>query len=215
MLAAGVIMAAPAAYAQDGYDFYDEELGSEADVIYEKGHKALYEDEDALEAIRLYEKALTYDPGHPLALEELTAAYNLVERYADAVLVGERLIEISPDNAAAYYHLGVAYGMTDRAGMGMTAYERAIQLDPEYIEALANLAALHYQLGNNWESRHMFFKVRRLIDERGVKQPDGMDYTELRGQVEKYIAELTDAKKLRTDLEQRRLWEESQQADKK
>ena len=64
------------------------------------------------------------------------------------------VIDADPNLSLYYLQQGMLYGMaasqgdTDAAQAGIAAYEQFIQLDPGYAVAWANLAGLHWQLGD-------------------------------------------------------------------
>lgn len=85
---------------------------------------------------------------------QVLADVSKTNAYRQAAEQLQRVINTDPNLSLYYLQQGFLYGMAasqgdgDAAREGITAYEQFIQRDPGYAVAWANLAVLHWQLGN-------------------------------------------------------------------
>lgn len=183
-LLAGCLCAAVPAWAQ-------EDIGNPAQSLYEQGLYQFYTVGNYKEAVRLYEEALEIEPEHEGVIQELAARYNDDSQFEKAERLSLRGVGIYPENAQMYLNLGIAYAMQGMIPDAMGAYESAIYLDPESVVALANFGAMHYEMGNNFESRQALSRAKTVIDEMPADEKEA--YAALLEQINGYL------KKLETD----------------
>jgi tetratricopeptide (TPR) repeat protein len=96
-------------------------------------------EQDVVQAIGSFRRALELDPHHNLARYNLALILKRADRVPEAIATLQRALEIEP-RAEAYYTLGVIYwqqGDLDRAASALGA---AVGAEPRYAEA-------HYTLG--------------------------------------------------------------------
>ncbi len=129
-----------------------------------------YRKEDNENAIELFKKALTIDPGYALGYAGLADAYcQRVHRFGfaptwvdSAIEVSERAISIDPSCAEAHKALGVGYAVKGWESKALKAYRKAVELNPNYAPATSNLANRYVALGEYVEALKWQKKARSL-----------------------------------------------------
>jgi tetratricopeptide (TPR) repeat protein len=87
------------------------------------------EDND-LDAIILYRKALEHIPRHAPSFNNLAISYNLTNNFAEAVEAGQKAVELDPGIAIQYANLGTYLSDYDHKDEAYAQMRKAIGLDP-------------------------------------------------------------------------------------
>ena len=95
------------------------------------------------DAVEYFQRSLSLNPRHLLALDNLGNAYRLEKRWDDARDVLERALAVSPEDAEAHYSLGMVFAQTQDNAMAYEHLQRALKSRPVYPEALNNLGVLY------------------------------------------------------------------------
>jgi tetratricopeptide (TPR) repeat protein len=88
------------------------------------------------EAIEAYFRAVTDDPFHPMALNDLGAAYNTVNQPEQGRPYLLRAVQVAPDYFEAYMNLGIGYRMTGHMPEAERAFAAALSARPQAADAL-------------------------------------------------------------------------------
>ncbi len=94
-----------------------------------------------------YERALTIDPFHARALNNLGLGLAQRGQAAAALALFTRAVEAAPGNAETYSNLGVALLNAGRRSEAVAAIEQALHIDPESADAHNNLGIALAQQG--------------------------------------------------------------------
>ena len=95
------------------------------------------------EAIQDFQRALTMDPDHLIALQNLGNAYRQGKRWEDAKSVLQRALQLSPENPEANYGLGMVFAQLNDTEHAYEYLQKALAARPAYPEALNNLGILY------------------------------------------------------------------------
>ena len=95
------------------------------------------------DSVELFQKALTLNRRHLLALVNLGNAYRAQKRWNEGREVLQRAVAISPDDPEANYALGMVFAQTDDTAKAYEQLQRALKARPNYPEALNNLGVLY------------------------------------------------------------------------
>ncbi len=95
------------------------------------------------DSIACFQRALTLNPHHLAALENLGNAYRLEKRWDDARTTLEKAVAIAPDDPEANYSLGMVFAQSDNTVKADEYLHRALAARPIYPEALNNLGILY------------------------------------------------------------------------
>ena len=95
------------------------------------------------EAIQDFQRALTMDPDHLIALQNLGNAYRQGKRWEDAKRVLQRALQLSPENPEANYGLGMVFAQLNDTEHAYEYLQKALAARPAYPEALNNLGILY------------------------------------------------------------------------
>ena len=101
--------------------------------------KALHQQGQLREAVRLYQEILQDDPACAEALHSLGVAALQAGQAGQAAKLIKRALDVSPAEAAYWGHFGIALTQLNRLDEAIAAYTRAIELNPRNAEALSNL----------------------------------------------------------------------------
>jgi tetratricopeptide (TPR) repeat protein len=115
-------------------------------------------------AVETLEHARTLVPEDPVLLSDLGAAYNELERYADAAQVLRQSLAIAP-TGDAHNNLGVALNGLQQPADAATEFERALALSPALPDAWFNLGVAR-ALQKAWDPA-------RVAYERGLALAPG------------------------------------------
>ncbi|OWY24713.1 tetratricopeptide repeat protein [Sphingobacteriales bacterium UPWRP_1] len=86
---------------------------------------------DLDKAIFYFEKALAIDPANATVLQDITTAYGMKGKYAEAVEMGKRALEKDPNNAKTNMNIGISYQNMGDTANARRYLERAFMLDPK------------------------------------------------------------------------------------
>ncbi len=95
------------------------------------------------DAIGYFEQALSQNPDHWIALENLGNAYRQQKRWPEARQMLERAVAVRPQDPEANYSLAMVFAQMDDSDRAYEYLERALKLRPGYPEALNNLGVLY------------------------------------------------------------------------
>ncbi len=127
------------------YDYYLK--GREYYVRYKK--------QDNENSIKLFEKALEFDPDFALAYSGLgdsyaqrTMKYGFPREWLDASIeASEKAISLNPDLSEGYKALGLAYQAKGWYRKAIKAYQKAIELNPNNEQATGNIGWCYLNIG--------------------------------------------------------------------
>ena len=95
------------------------------------------------EAIQLFLRALTLQPNHLVALENLGNAYRQMHWWDEGRQTLERALSVSPEDPEAAYSLGMIFAQTNDLEHAYEYLQQALKYRPAYPEALNNLGILY------------------------------------------------------------------------
>ena len=101
--------------------------------------KALHQQGQLREAVRLYQEILKDDPTCADALHSLGVAALQAAQPGQAAKLIKQALDVQPDEAGYWGHFGIALTQLNRLDDAIAAYKRAIELNPRNAEALSNL----------------------------------------------------------------------------
>ena len=102
-------------------------------------------------AAELINRTVALEPGNAAALCNLGAAYQNLERSADAIACFEAALRHKED-ALTHYNLGTVLQKSGRAADAIACFGRALQLNAEYFQAYNNLGSALEELGRGTEA---------------------------------------------------------------
>jgi Tfp pilus assembly protein PilF/peroxiredoxin len=114
------------------------------------------------EAIQDFQRALTMDPDHLIALQNLGNAYRQMKRWDDAKNVLQRALQLSPENPEANYGLGMVFAQLNETDHAYEYLQKALAARPAYPEALNNLAILYLRTQRRDEAESSFKESIRV-----------------------------------------------------
>jgi tetratricopeptide (TPR) repeat protein len=125
----------------------------------------------------------------------------LQDDYDKAYMHTRKAINADNYSAPAWNNLGVLYARADQDELARRSFLTALQIDPDADSAMANLAALHHQLGNE----HRAAELNQKLAERRDKNPYyhfylGEDLLEV-GRYEESIEQFRQAIRIKKDEE--------------
>jgi tetratricopeptide (TPR) repeat protein len=114
------------------------------------------------EAIQDFQRALTMDPDHLIALQNLGNAYRQGKRWEDAKSVLLRALQLSPENPEANYGLGMVFAQLNDTQQAYEYLQKALAARPAYPEALNNLGILYLRTQRRDEAESSFKESIRV-----------------------------------------------------
>ncbi len=114
------------------------------------------------EAIQDFQRALTMDPDHLIALQNLGNAYRQGKRWDDAKSVLQRALQLSPANPEANYALGMVFAQLNDTQQAYEYLQKALAARPAYPEALNNLGILYLRSQRRDEAESSFRESIRV-----------------------------------------------------
>ena len=135
--------------------------GDEAGRLNKKARKAFMAAHQE-EAVRLFNRALTLDPGNLTAHFYLGWIYEMQGRVDEGITEFRKAIEAHPNHEGSYVHLGGLYlakGMLDEA---IEAFNKAVILNPDAAIAHYKLGIAYRRKGNTAEAAGAFFDAGLL-----------------------------------------------------
>jgi tetratricopeptide (TPR) repeat protein len=124
----------------------------------------------SLEAEEALVRALTIDPSHLKARQNLARVLLDDGRPGEALPEARRVAELAPESAEAQRVLGRAFQNLNRHEEAVEAYERAIRLDPRDVWAMNNLALIYIQQERFEEALPPLARATRLRADLAVIQ---------------------------------------------
>ena len=104
------------------------------------------------EALRLYNEALSIDPGNYRALVGTGVVTLLQGNHSKASLSFSKALRVVPDDSKALCGLGMARCGQGSPSVGFELFKKALDADPENMTALAELARCAYRLNRHGEA---------------------------------------------------------------
>lgn len=92
------------------------------------------------EAIEHFKIAISFQPNHTDALNNLGSAYAMKERFDEAIECFRKSIAAMPNNADAHGNLGNAYREKGNFDEAIVAFRRAVEIKPTLVDAYLGLA---------------------------------------------------------------------------
>jgi len=121
------------------------------------------------EAIKLFEKAVEFDPKNNPAKLGLSEAYvqkgNQVlnsDKPETAVFYYEKAVKANPNNSGAYAGLGECYDAAGNNEKAQENYEKALAIDPGLTELYAPLGILYFLKGEVAKAENYLTKIRAV-----------------------------------------------------
>jgi serine/threonine protein kinase len=135
-----------------------EKAKIEAEEYYNKGREA---SKDGLRelAIEYYEKAISIDPNHANAYNNMGVAYGEQQNYTQAINCYQKAISIDPNHANAYNNMGVAYGEQQNYSQAISWYRKAISIDPNHAKAYYNMGRAYSDQQNHSQAISWYQKA--------------------------------------------------------
>lgn len=103
-----------------------------------KKAELLYSNDEIVDAIKEYTKAIEIDPTHMNSYLRRGFAYNMMENYEESVKDFSKVIEINPKHIWAYISRGSCYNKLKKYKEALDDFNKAISIDPENQEAYNN-----------------------------------------------------------------------------
>jgi tetratricopeptide (TPR) repeat protein len=128
-----------------------DRMAEEAIADYQRNHDELDVIARLKQAIALGLKQVPVDR----AYLNLGAAYDDIDRLAEAEEAYVKALEHNPDNAAVLSNLGILYARRGEVAKAQSNYERAIALAPTDAKYKSNLAILYMDQGRYEEARQV------------------------------------------------------------
>jgi tetratricopeptide (TPR) repeat protein len=121
-------------------------------------------EQDVVQAIGSFRRALELDPGHALARYNLALVLKRADRAPEAIAMLQRAIEIEP-RPEAHYTLGVIYWQRGDLDLAASALGAAVAAEPRYAEA-------HHTLGAVLAARRDWAKAAESLRRAIALRPD-------------------------------------------
>lgn len=137
---------------------------------YEKA-LALTKDQKFLEALKLYDVALTNDNSNPDILHDRGVCLFHLKRSEPALDDFNRAAELQPDYSYRYSSRAFILSSMKRYDEAAADYQKAIELDPEDAVAHNNLGMLYEQMGYAKQAKDHFAisqEVKKILDSEGI-----------------------------------------------
>jgi len=119
---------------------------SEAERLFAEA-RSLGEEGRVREAIELYRKAVSLDPAHIRARNNLGVLLDQGGGHEAAVEHFRAALEREPDNPEVLSNIGAALGGLGRFGEAERFLRKAVRLEPNRVDVRANLGILHFRRG--------------------------------------------------------------------
>jgi tetratricopeptide (TPR) repeat protein len=111
------------------------------------------------EAVVLFEKAITLDPGNALILFNLAVVHRKTGNQGKAVELLRKVVELDRQNADAWTELGLAlYDAQDYKG-AEDCYRTAVEADPKNARAWNNRGVVRFVSGDYVKAREFFTRA--------------------------------------------------------
>lgn len=113
-------------------------------------------------AVEAYERALSIEPGHVEALNNLGMISYEVGRLEDATALFERAVQLHPDHMLSHFNLGSVLEETGDLERARQHLRMAVRLAADYADAQYNLAFVCDKLGAFVEARRHWRRYLEL-----------------------------------------------------
>ena len=124
---------------------------------------ALTEANRPYEAIPLFRRALSMEPGNPLLWLNLGIAQQKTGEYEEALASFGQAVYINDDMADAWSSMGLIYYELESFNFAEDCYHSALQRDPNSPKIWNNLWVLYFAEGSFEEARHCFEEAISLM----------------------------------------------------
>ncbi len=147
-----------------------------------------YEEDNAEQAIVLYQKAIEIKPDMHEAYNNMGIFYSELEKYQEAINAYQKAIKIKPDNHEAYYNMGNAYGKLGEYQKAINVYQKAIEIKPDEHNA-------YYNMGNTYRELKKYQKAINAYQKAIEIEPSLIDHAKKQNfdWLESYINNLDDS----------------------
>ncbi len=164
-----------------------------ADRWYDKGDD-MREAGDLAGAEAAYRAALSHDPNHLSALNDLGITLHDLDRLDEAIATLRRALEVDPNYLHALNNLANALQDTGEEEEAIETYQRALAADPEYVEGMSNMAVALHEQGRDREAGHWFREVLKRDPENATARhlAAALGGETTRAPPEAYVADLFD-----------------------
>jgi predicted O-linked N-acetylglucosamine transferase (SPINDLY family) len=98
------------------------------------------------EAIKAFQKALSYNPQHADSLNNLGVALNSIGSFEPAIIILKKALAIQPDHSESLNNIAIAYSMKGDNNKALNYYLKAIERFPEKPECHKNIAGIYRKL---------------------------------------------------------------------
>ncbi len=147
-----------------------------------------YEEDNAEQAIVLYQKAIEIKPDMHEAYNNMGIFYSELEKYQEAINAYQKAIKIKPDNHEAYYNMGNAYGKLGEYQKAINVYQKAIEIKPDEHNA-------YYNMGNTYRELKKYQKAINAYQKAIEIEPSLINHAKKQNWdlLESYINNLDDS----------------------
>ncbi len=147
-----------------------------------------YEEDNAEQAIVLYQKAIEIKPDMHEAYNNMGIFYSELEKYQEAINAYQKAIKIKPDNHEAYYNMGNAYGKLGEYQKAINVYQKAIEIKPDEHNA-------YYNMGNTYRELKKYQKAINAYQKAIEIEPSLINHAKKQNfdLLESYINNLDDS----------------------
>lgn len=120
--------------------------------------EALFEQKKYAEALSLYEKLLSLDPGHIMAYRGVVQSYvKLGDIQGGVIFMEDRYLD-NPENAGVCYGLGYANYYLKKYDSAIRYFNEALKLDPELAPAWNNCAAIYHHVKRDYQKAETYYR---------------------------------------------------------
>jgi len=119
--------------------------------------------ENIQECMKMYERALTYNPKYSIPWYNLGVIYYELKEYDKATIYFNMTIHFNDKCAEAFNNLGVVSKDKGNIEMALKYYEMAIKVNPKFTQGYNNLSVT-YNLVGHFEESYKYAKEALLLD---------------------------------------------------
>jgi len=117
----------------------------------------LYEELDQPEqAIKIYQRYLTFDPDESAILSRMVQVLFVQERYQEVLPYAERLSDLDPENLNLKIKLGILYSDTKKFDEALVIFQELLKVSPDSDKLLYYVGAIYQELGQ-WQKSMDFY----------------------------------------------------------
>ena len=142
---------------------FSEPRESDASDWCNKGN-ALYIQQEYLDAIKAYNRAIDIDPRYAEAWNNKGLALAKLGKYSEALLAYQQAIDVDPKRADTWFNKGDALYMQNIYDEACKEYAKALQINPKYAEAWNHKGEELKSHGKNEEAKCFFDMVKEYVD---------------------------------------------------